>query len=185
MTTALVVVDMQNAFVAPDGGAAVDGAERVVAAVNQRVAAAGARGWPTFYTRDVDPTGRRGPAADHDTALHPGLDVRGIVVDKGPGSAAGFSGFALASTAAGGTPGGGGLSALAGLLREAATDRVLVVGLAADVCVAATARDARRLGYATAIDLDATAFVHAHPDGDDAALADLRAAGVRLEHSTE
>jgi nicotinamidase/pyrazinamidase len=46
--------------------------------------------------------------------------------------------------------------------------------------VAATARDARRLGFAVAIPLRATAFVHAHPAGDQAAIDDLSAAGVTV-----
>jgi len=40
MTTALVVVDMQNAFIAPSGGLAVEGADEVLDAVNRRVARA-------------------------------------------------------------------------------------------------------------------------------------------------
>lgn len=57
---------------------------------------------------------------------------------------------------------------------------VIVVGIAADVCVASTAVDAVRLGYAATVDLGATAFVHAHPDGDAAAVTEPRAAGVRV-----
>src|SRR4051812_16641029 len=100
MSTALIVVDMQNAFVAPNGSLAVDGADRVLAAVNQRVAHAADHGWPVFYTRDIDPSGHDGP----DTELHPDLDVRGTVVDKGPGAAGGFSGFVLSPPD--GPPGG-------------------------------------------------------------------------------
>lgn len=181
MTTALIVVDMQNAFITPTDGPGVTGAARVVAEVNRRVDAAAASGWPIFYTRDVDPTGRAAAGDGYNEAMHSEVRISGTVVDKGPGSRGGFSGFVLAATAlAGGRPGGGGLSSLAGLLREAGVDDVVVVGLAADVCVASTAVDAVRLGYTAMIDLDATAFVHAHPDGDAAAVADLRAGGVRI-----
>lgn len=55
---------------------------------------------------------------------------------------------------------------------------MVVVGLAADVCVAATARDARRLGYDVTIPLDATAFVHVHPNGDSATVDELRNDGI-------
>lgn len=175
---ALVVVDIQNAFVDPAGGAPVPGAPQVVAAVNGWVVRAAGDGWPVFYTRDVDPTGR---AVARDLALPAALDVRGQVIDKGPGSEAGFSGFVLATGARpGGAPGAGGLSALAGSLRSAGVDKVVVVGLAADVCVSATAVDAVRLGYSVTVDLAASAFVHAHPDGDEAAVTDLRHAGVRV-----
>lgn len=100
------------------------------------------------------------------------------MVPKGPGRSGGFSGFVLAGQ---GPPGAGGLSPLAGHLRAAGVDAVVVVGLAADVCVSATAIDARRLGYTVTVPLTATAFVHAHPGGDDAAIAELRAAGVTVE----
>lgn len=180
-TSALIVVDMQNAFLDPSGGAPVPGAGAVVAAVNRWVGHADRRGWPIFYTRDVDPTGKSGPSAERDVALHPSVDVRGRVVDKGPGQRQGFSGFVLASAALpDGRAGGGGLSCLAGLLRSARVDEVVVVGVAADVCVSATARDARRLGYSVVVDLAASAFVHAHPAGDDAAVTDLQRAGIRV-----
>ena len=76
--------------------------------------------------------------------------------------------------------GAGGLSPLAGHLRGAEVRSVVVVGLAADVCVSSTARDARRLGYDVTVPLSATAFVHAHPDGDEAAVAALRDAGITV-----
>lgn len=180
--TALIVVDMQNAFVAPANGRAVAGAGRVVEAVNRCVAEAAERGWPVFYTQDVAPFDLPAPELAREVELHEGLDVRGQVVPKGPGKKGGFSGFVLASAdvPSGGGPGGGGLSRLAELLAAAHVDSVVVVGLAADVCVAATARDARRLGLHVTLPLGATAFVHAHPAGDEAAIADLRAAGVTV-----
>ncbi|HEY6738396.1 MAG TPA: isochorismatase family protein, partial [Actinopolymorphaceae bacterium] len=126
---------------------------------------------------------------DHQAELHPDLDVRGTVVPKGPGKDGGYSGFVLAagSDPAGepvrGTPGSGGLGPLAEQLRGARAEAVVVVGIAADVCVSATAMDARRLGYDVTMPLSAVAFVHAHPRGDDAAIADLRAAGVAIGQS--
>jgi len=183
--TALIVVDMQNAFIAPSARLAVDGAEEVVRAVNACVADAVGRGWPVFYTQDVAPTELPAGDPDHQIDLFPGLDLRGTIVPKGPGKHGGFSGFVDASTGTADRtgPGAGGLSRLAGLLREAGVDSVVVVGLAADVCVAATARDARRLGYRVSVPLHATAFVHAHPAGDPAAIADLRAAGITVPGS--
>lgn len=85
------------------------------------------------------------------------------MVEKGPGRSGGFSGFVLLRLA--GCPGAGGLGGLAGGLAGAATSHVTVVGIAADVCVSATAADAARLGYPTTVALAATAFVGAHPDG--------------------
>lgn len=171
---ALIVVDMQNAF------AAVSGAAEVLNAVNACVAEVADR-WPIFYTQDVAPFELPEGDPDGQIELHPGLDVRGTVVPKGPGKHGGYSGFVLASeyTADAG-PGAGALGPLAGMLQASDVDSVVVVGLAGDVCVAATARDARRLGYEVTVPLHATAFVHAHPGGDDAAIADLRAAGITV-----
>lgn len=179
--SALVVVDMQNAFIDPRGALPVAHADDVVHAVNRRVAMAVRVGQPVFYTRDVAPTDL--PAGDPDglTDLYAGLDVRGHVVDKGPGRLGGFSGFVLSAVHSDGGPGDGGLSQLGPFLREHRVEHVTVVGLAADVCVAATGRDARRLGYDVTIPLAATAFVHAHPRGDQAAVDELTAAGVVVE----
>lgn len=171
--TALVVVDMQNLFVdavGPHG-------PRVVTEVNALVGAVADAGGTVLYTRDVDPV--PGTAGTPRAELHADLRVRGPVVAKGPGARGGFSGFGLAPPGA--PPGGGGLGALAGHLRAAAAEHVVVVGIAADVCVSATAMDARRLGYPVTMPLRATAFVGAHPGGDEAALQELRAAGVAID----
>jgi nicotinamidase/pyrazinamidase len=183
--TALVVVDMQNAFVADGAPLRVAGADGVVGAVNAWVGTASGYRWPVLYTRDIEPT--EIPAGDPQrlTDLCDGLDVRGTVVDKGPGRLGGFSGFVLTRPHdGGGGPGAGGLSDLATLLHDDHIDHVVVVGLVACVCVAATARDVRRLGYAGTLPLQATASVHAHPDSDDAALAELTDAGVAAEANT-
>lgn len=175
MSTALIVVDMQNLFVE---GADPD--RRVIAAVNERVAAAVDAGRPVFYTRDVGPTPH---PPEGGTDLSRDLDVRGEVVPKGPGRRGGFSGFSLFPEEAG--PGEGLLGPLAGLLRESGAEAVDVVGLAADVCVSATARDAVRLGWPATVDLEATAFVGAHPGGEKGAVADMRAGGVRVLAKSE
>ncbi|MFF0458563.1 cysteine hydrolase family protein [Nocardia africana] len=177
MSDALIVVDMQNLFVdvvGPDG-------PRVIEAVNRQVAQAVDNGRPVFYTRDFAPIDLPDGDPQHRTALHPDLDVRGTVVDKGPGKRGGFSGFVLGPVLEPQQPyGGGSLGPLVGLLRDSGAGSVTVVGIATDVCVAATARDAVRLGYQATVLVQAGAFVHAHPEGDRAALAELRDAGVTV-----
>ncbi|RJO70007.1 cysteine hydrolase [Nocardia panacis] len=175
MIDALIVVDMQNLFVD------VVGAEgpRVIAAVNRQVALAVESGRPVFYTRDFAPIDLPDGDPENRTGLHPDLDVRGTVVEKGPGKRGGFSGFVLGPVL---EPqqayGGGSLGPLVGLVRASGAGSVTVVGIATDVCVAATARDAVRLGYKVTVPVEATAFGHAHPEGDRAALAELRDAGI-------
>ena len=57
---------------------------------------------------------------------------------------------------------------------------MVVVGLAEDVCVQATALDARTLGYETAVVLHATRSVNLHPGDDAAARRTMAAAGITL-----
>ena len=67
---------------------------------------------------------------------------------------------------------------LADFLSKRGTSRVVVVGLALDYCVQATALDARAAGYEVVVLTDATWAVNVRPD-DGEALDGLRAAGVR------
>lgn len=176
MREALIVVDMQNLFVDAVG----ERGPGVLVAVNEEVAVAAGRGQPVCYTRDYAPIEL--PDGDPRAELHPALDIRGPVVLKGPGKQGAFSGFVLAAEPGPQHgPGGGSIGPLATLLREEQVGSVRVVGIATDVCVAATARDALRLGYPATVALPATAFVHAHPHGDEAAIAELQAAGVVID----
>lgn len=176
MADALIVVDMQNLFVDVVG----DDGPRVLAAVNRQVAAAVAQRRPVFYTRDYAPIDLPDGDPQGRTQLHPNLDIQGPVVSKGPGKQGGFSGFVLSPVL---EPqqghGGGQLGPLVGLLRESAATSVTVIGIATDICVAATARDAVRLGYAVTVPLEATSPVHADASGSTTA-AELTAVGVTV-----
>lgn len=67
---------------------------------------------------------------------------------------------------------------LAGYLRERGVQHVLLWGLALDVCVAWSARDAVRAGFETYVAVDLCRAVE--PDKQDRVLADLESVGVRL-----
>jgi nicotinamidase-related amidase len=69
---------------------------------------------------------------------------------------------------------------LDGLLRDRAIERVVVVGLATDYCVKATALDAARLGYRTSVLTDAIAAVEVAPGDGTRAIDEMASAGVRL-----
>ncbi len=56
----------------------------------------------------------------------------------------------------------------------------MVVGLATDYCVKETALDARRLGYATTVLLEAIRPVERAAGDDERARAEMAAAGVEL-----
>jgi nicotinamidase-related amidase len=72
---------------------------------------------------------------------------------------------------------------LDGLLRARGIERVVVVGLATDYCVKATALDAARLGYETVVLTDAIAAVDLQPGDGDLALDEIAAAGITLSRS--
>ena len=186
--TALVVVDVQNDFADPAGSLAVPGAGAVIPQVNTEVRAAADAGAAVFYTQDWHPpatphfvTGG-GPWPPHcvrDTwgaQLHPDLVVVGPVVRKGTGGEDGYSGFTVRDPVTGdATP-----TVLDDVVRERGAERVVVVGLALDYCVLATALDAVRLGYSCEVVRGATAPVDVHEGDGDRALADLTAAGVTV-----
>ncbi len=59
--------------------------------------------------------------------------------------------------------------------------RLVVTGLAGDVCVKETALDGIRLGYQVSVPLAATRFVNLQPGEDARAIEELEAAGVIVE----
>lgn len=187
--TALVVVDVQNDFADPDGSLPVAGGDEIIPAVNDQITAARAGGATVVLTQDWHP-----PETPHFTSgggtwpvhcvratwgaeLHPALDVEAdVVVRKGTGGEDGYSAFTLVAPDTGETEPTG----LAGYLRERGIRRAVVVGLAADVCVKATALDAVALGLDTTVCWDATRAVDVQPGDGDRARAELRAAGVLI-----
>jgi nicotinamidase/pyrazinamidase len=186
--TALVVVDVQNDFTDPSGGLAVADAEAILPEVNARVAACRAAGGLVAYTQDWHPprtphfASDGGPWPVHCVAgtwgaeLHPDLVVDGPVVRKGVGGEDGYSGFSVRDPVSGEVD----RTELGALLDAHGVRRVVVVGLAGDVCVAATAEDAATLGYAVTVPLAATRMVELHPGDGARAVERLRAAGVEV-----
>jgi nicotinamidase/pyrazinamidase len=72
---------------------------------------------------------------------------------------------------------------LAEFMAKQGIRRVVVVGLALDYCVQATALDARAAGYEVLVLTDATRAVNLQPDDGDRALDALRAAGVHEDRA--
>jgi nicotinamidase/pyrazinamidase len=187
--TALVVVDVQNDFADPEGSLYVRGGEDIVATINADIEATRAAGGTVVLTQDWHP-----PTTPHfiddggtwpvhcvrgtwGAELHP--DLRGdadLVVRKGTGGEDGYSAFTVLDPTTGEqTPTG-----LGGYLAERGIERVVVVGLAADVCVKATALDAHAAGLDTVVRWDATRAVEVAPGDGDRALEALRRAGVTV-----
>jgi nicotinamidase/pyrazinamidase len=65
-------------------------------------------------------------------------------------------------------------------LRGRGVTDVYVLGLATDYCVKATALDARHLGFAVHLIVDACRGVNLHPGDVEAAIAEMKAAGVQV-----
>ena len=186
MTTALVIVDVQNDF-CEGGSMGVAGGADVAAGIAEYVAAHRAEYGHVVATRDyhVDPGAHFSVEPDFvdswpphcvagtsGAAFHPAFAGTPVdaVFSKGAHTAA-YSGFE-GSDDASGTP-------LETWLRAGHIDAVDVVGIATDHCVRATATDAAHAGFPTRVLLDLTAGVAAATT--DQALKSLRKAGVTLD----
>lgn len=190
-STALIVVDMQHDFADPAGSLYVAGGEDIVAPIAAEIAAAADAEATVVYTQDWHPAHTPHFAADGglwpahcvaDTpgaALVPGLPVCGEVLRKGTGNEDGYSGFSEVDLATGESVG----TALSVMLDEAGIMDIVVVGLAGDWCVKATALDGVELGYSVTVPLALTRFVELNPGDTEAATAAMRSAGVYVINS--
>jgi nicotinamidase/pyrazinamidase len=191
--TALVVVDLQNDFADPAGGLSVAGGDAIVPTVNGELAMAASAGATIVFTQDWHPPSTPHFAKDggiwpvHCVAdtwgaeLHPAVTLPddAVRVRKGADGEDGYSGFTMRDPVTDETV----PTELEALLREAGVERVVVVGLATDYCVKATALDARRLDFDTALLTDAVAAVDLAPGDGERALDEMRDAGVVFERS--
>jgi nicotinamidase/pyrazinamidase len=191
--TALVVVDVQNDFADPEGSLAVTGGAGIIPIVNREIDLATNAGALVIATQDWHPASTPHFAKDggtwpvHCVAGTLGAELYADLVlpadaprvRKGANGEDGYSGFTMRD------PGSGDEipTELDGLLRDEEIKRVVVVGLATDYCVKATALDAARLGYDTAVLTDAVAAVELEPGDGERAVGAMADAGVALWQS--
>jgi nicotinamidase/pyrazinamidase len=183
---ALLVVDVQNDF-CEGGSLAVAGGTQVARGITGYLASPAADGYAhVVATQDyhVDPGSHFSDHPDfvatwpaHCVAGTPGADFppaldtsRIEAVFRKGGHSAAYSGFEGAD--ADGVP-------LGAWLRDRGITSVDIAGLATDHCIRATATDAATAGFATRVLLALTAGVA--PDTVEAALSEMRTAGVQLE----
>ncbi len=186
---ALIVVDVQNDFADPRGSLYVREGEQVVPVVNREVRRALEAGSPVFYTQDWHPEttphfskdGGIWPvhcvAGTWGAEFHPDLVVKGEVIRKGTGGEDGYSGFTVKDPVSGDEH----ATHLGRRLQELGVKRLVVVGLAGDYCVGATAKDGRALGWDVTVLREGVRFVELNPGDTQRTWKELAEAGVRLE----
>jgi nicotinamidase/pyrazinamidase len=183
----LIVVDFQNDFADPAGSLSVSGGPSILSTINAEVAAATANGGLVVYTQDWHPESTPHFARDGGiwpvhcvretwgAELHPELIVDGPRIRKGTNGEDGYSGFTMRDPVSGETT----PTELEALLRERDIAQVVVCGLATDYCVKATALDAVRLGFETAVLVDAIRAVDLRPGDGGEAIAEMTEGGVQ------
>lgn len=185
MTHALIVIDMQNDF-CPGGALAVEGGDVIVPGINALMHAFDT----VVLTQDWHPAGHSSFAASHPgkapfettdmpygtqvlwpdhcvqgshgAAFHPGLETDPAMLIQRKGMNPDLDSYSAFFENDQSTPTG-----LEGWLRTRGIDSLTLVGLATDFCVAWSALDAARLGFAVtvrrdlcrAIDLDGSLAV--------------------------
>ena len=174
----LLVIDVQNDF-CPGGALAIDDGDAVVPVMNRYIDAALKQNIPVYLSRDWHPSGHVSfteaggqwpPHCVQDThgaQFHPDLKVpetamvvtKGVRFDKDQNSAFDETG-------------------LAHKLNRDGIRRVVVGGLALDVCVLATVQDAFSEGFSAVVSLSGTRPVT--PEGGGAASEKMKAAGAEV-----
>ena len=197
MTDALIVIDVQNDF-CPGGALAVAGGDEIVAGINARMASFDT----VVLTQDWHPAGHSSFASSHDgkapfetaempygtqvlwpdhcvqgsdgAAFHNTLntDPAALVIRKGMNpNIDSYSAFFENDQS---TPTG-----LEGWLRTRGVERLAMVGLATDFCVAYSALDAARLGFDVSVETGLCRAIDL--DGSLASAVEaMTAAGVSL-----
>ncbi len=182
---ALLVVDVQNDF-CPGGSLAVPEGDLVVPKANRAMDIFERRGLPILLTRDWHPRetkhfkefgGAWPPHCVQGTKgarFHPDLRVpkQALVLSKGmdpeQDSYSGFQAFSANGRD------------LESVFHDLGVDELFLCGLATDYCVRATSLDARRRGMRVRVLGDAIRGVDIKPGDSEAALKELRNAGVQL-----
>jgi nicotinamidase/pyrazinamidase len=184
----LVIVDVQNDFADPKGNLYVKSGEEVVPIINAEIERAKAADALVVYTADWHPEST--PHFQKDGGIwpvhcvgdtwgaefHPSLVVDGPVIRKGTNGEDGYSGFTMQDPTTMETM----PTRLAELLRERGIEKIVVVGLATDYCVKATAIDGKTAGFDVRLLTEAVRSVDLTAGDGEKALAEVEAAGVEL-----
>ncbi len=180
---ALLVVDVQNDF-CPGGALGVPDGDAILPRVNRTIELFARRGLPVLATRDWHPKvtkhfkeyGGAWPAhcvqGTKGARFHPDLRLPkgAVILSKGMDPEQdSYSGFQALNSAG---------RDLESVIRDLGVDELYICGLATDYCVRATALDATRRGLRPRVLGDAIKGVDVKPGDSDAAIREMRAAGV-------
>jgi nicotinamidase/pyrazinamidase len=186
--TALIVVDVQNDFADPKGNLHVPEGDSIIPTINDEIERALSAGATVVYTQDWHPENT--PHFEKDggiwpvhcvmgtwgAELHPHLAVKGEVVRKGSQGEDGYSGFTQRDP----TTGDEKPTVLEETLMSKGIQRTVIVGLATDYCVKATALDAIERSFDVTVLSQAVRAVNREPNDGTDALREIEAAGGHL-----
>ena len=189
-TSALIVVDLQNDFADPSGSLYVRSGEDVIPIANREIRRMKDAGGTVVYTQDWHPPSTPHFAKDGGTwpvhcvqrtwgaEFHPGLlRVEAKTIQGGAEGSDGYSGFTERDPRTGAESDTG----LADYLHERGIEAVVVLGLATDYCVRATALDAVRAGFRTTVLREGVRPVEREPGDGERALEEMGSAGVVVQ----
>lgn len=186
---ALLIVDMQQDFVAPQGALSVRGAEKLIPHIRAEIEASRRNGDLVVWTQDWHPERTPhfatlgGTWPTHCVAGTDGAEVvpelaalqeqQDLLIRKGVAGEDGYSAFTVQDPILGATS----PTELHARLKEHAVQQVRICGVATDWCVKSTAIDALSLGYTVEVIRAGIAAVALSPGDEDAALREITQAG--------
>ncbi|MFM7504800.1 MAG: isochorismatase family protein [Candidatus Limnocylindrus sp.] len=185
----LLIVDMQQDFVAPHGALSVRCAKELIPQIRAEIETARRNGDLVIWTQDWHPERTAHFAAfggtwpTHCVAGTDGAEVvpelatlqepHDLLIRKGVAGEDGYSAFSVRDPILGeAAP-----TDLHDRLKERAIQQVRICGVATDWCVKSTALDALRLGYTVEVIRTGIAAVALNPDDEEVALNEITAAG--------
>lgn len=186
---ALLIVDMQQDFVAPQGALSVRGAKELIPHIRAEIEASRRNGDLVVWTQDWHPERTPhfatlgGTWPTHCVAGTDGAEVvpelaalqeqQDLLIRKGVAGEDGYSAFTVQDPILGATS----PTELHARLKEHAVQQVRICGVATDWCVKSTAIDALSLGYTVEVIRAGIAAVALSPGDEDAALREITQAG--------
>ncbi len=178
---ALLIVDVQNDFLPPDGALMVEGGDEIIPVLNQWIRQFSNLGLPVIASRDWHPENhcsfvenagqwpRHCVQGSHGAEFPKDLELpkETLIVSKGTASEKdAYSAFED--------------TGLSKKLRELGVKRLFVGGLATDYCVKASVLDALPLGFEVIVLKDAVRGVNMNPDDSKIALEEMERKGALI-----